>query len=144
MSSTALACTSPPMLDKVRVFEATLRQFPQAPITTYHLFHGGMYARTITLKKGVTITGALMKLATVVIISGDVTGGTNDGPVRITGYAVLPGAVGRKQTFYAHEDTQITMLLPTAAKTVREVEQEFTDEVLLSTVNENIIRVTGE
>lgn len=110
-----------------RLEEATLK-LPQVDIATEHAIHAGMYARTVVIPAGVVLTGAEIKIPTVLIISGDTLVYGEDGPVRFTGYHVTLGAVGRKQAFYALADTHLTMLFPTAAKTVEEAEMEFTDE----------------
>lgn len=110
-----------------RLEEATL-QMPQVDISTDHVLHAGMYARTVVIPAGVVITGAEIKIPTVLIINGDTLVYGENGPVRFIGYHVTLGAVGRKQAFYALADTHLTMLFPTAAKTVEEAEMEFTDE----------------
>lgn len=110
-----------------RLEEATLK-LPQVEIHTNHVLHAGMYARTIVIPSGVVLTGAEIKISTVLIINGDTLVYGEDGPVRFIGYHVTLGAVGRKQAFYALADTHLTMLFPTTAKTVEEAEMEFTDE----------------
>lgn len=129
-------------VDKVRALEQRAMQLEQTPITTHHLIHAGVYARTIMIPAGVVLTGALIKRATVVTVSGDVE--TNAG--RITGYHVLPASAHRKQAFLAHSDTHITMSFATQAKTVEEAEAEFTDEadLLFSRSGENVVHITGE
>lgn len=133
---TALATTSPSLpamtaqaVDMVRRLEDELIDMPQVDISTAHVIHGGMYARTIVIPAGVVLTGALIKLDTVVIVNGDCTvfvGG--DQPQRLAGYHVLPGGAGRKQAFLAHADTHVTMVFPSTAQTVEQAENEFTDE----------------
>ena len=85
--------------------------------------------QTCFLPAGIVMTGALIKIATTLVIHGDCFvwfgGGKSQ---RITGYAVLPAQAGRKQAFRAVSDTHITMMFPTQAKTVPEAEREFTDE----------------
>ena len=85
------------------------------------------------------MTGALIKLATTVILSGDVSVFNGEVAERMTGYNVITGSAGRKQAFHAHEDTHITMIFPTKAKTVQQAEEEFTDEHdrLMSRIGKN-------
>ncbi len=109
-------------------FEAEALKLPQVPIRTEHAFHAGMYARTILIPAGVVLTGALIKIPTLLILSGDAIVYTADGPRRFTGYEVLLGGAGRKQAFAALADTRLTMVFPTAAATVEAAEAEFTDE----------------
>ena len=72
--------------------------------------------------------GALITIPTLLIMSGHATLFIGEEDVELTGYAVIPASAGRKQAIYAHADTLLTMLFPTAARTVEEAEQEFTDE----------------
>lgn len=132
----------------VTVLESNLRELPQVAIATHHVLHGGMYTRTIRIPAGVMLTGALIKVATTLVVNGDVTVYLGDASVRVHGYNVLAASANRKQAFYAHADTYLTMSFATAAKTVEEAEAEFTDEAdnLMSrqpdAINEIII--TGE
>lgn len=132
-------------LDAVRAFEAAAMTMPQAQIHTQHVFHAGMYARTICLPAKHALTGALIKVPTLVIISGDVQVFTGGEVVLLHGYNVLPGSAGRKQAFHALTDTRITMLFPTQAKTVEDAEREFTDEyeMLMSRAGDNDVIITG-
>ena len=124
-----IAPMDPEALDQARRFEDMLLGYPQADIRTDHLLHAGMYARTVLIPAGTAITGALIKLATCLIISGDVYIGLGDRAERLTGYHVLAGAAGRKQGFLAIQDTYLTMLFPTDATTVEQAEEQFTDDV---------------
>ena len=115
-------------VDRVRQLEAAALALPQVDIPTDHVFHAGMYARTIKIPAGVVLTGARIKIPTILIISGDTLIYGNDGPVRYTDYHVCTGQSGRKQAFCALQDTWLTMLFPTGANTVDAAEKEFTDE----------------
>lgn len=115
-------------IEKVRRLEGELLELPQVDPETAHLFHAGLYARTVKIPAGALMTGALIKIATVLIISGSVTVFTEGEPLDIDGYAVIQGAAGRKQAFLTRSETSITMLFATDAKTIDEVENEFTDE----------------
>lgn len=115
-------------VDSVRELEAAALELPQVPIPTDHVFHAGMYARTIMIPAGVALTGAQIKIPTVLIISGDCLAYGDNGPARYTGYHVALGQSGRKQAFYALRDTFLTMLFPTDTATVDEAEKQFTDE----------------
>ena len=115
-------------VESVRKFEDTALTLPQEHIPTEHALHGGMYARTIKIPAGIALTGAQIKIATILIISGDVLVYGKNGATRYAGYHVCLGQSGRKQAFYALLDTYLTMLFPTAASSVDEAEREFTDE----------------
>jgi hypothetical protein len=133
-------------IEDVRRFESRLAKLPQIPLDTQHVIHAGMYARTITIPAGVAITGALIKRATLLIVSGHAIMTLCDGAVTIEGYQVIPASAGRKQAFFAYEDTTLTMIFPTRATSVDEAEREFTDEHerLISRHTENEVIITGE
>lgn len=140
MSSDAIA--------KVNCLAEISRQCPQEKIETHHAIHGGMYARTISIKAGVMLTGAYIKVPTMLVINGDVTVFADNESFRLTGFHAIPASAGRKQAFIAHEDTAMTMLFATKATTVADAENEFTDEAdTLMSRNEdakNFIIITGE
>lgn len=125
----------PPMslvdIDRVRELETDAMNFPQTKIETTHTFHAGVYARTVKIPAGVVITGTLIKIETVLIVSGDVVIFT-DGEMReLYGYHVFSASAGRKQVFNAITDTYLTMLFSTKAENIEQAEQEFTDEAHL-------------
>lgn len=113
---------------KVRALESHLAQLPQVEITTQHHFHAGLYARTICIPAGVMLTGALIRIPTLLIVSGHVTVFIGGEARELAGYHVLPGQAGRKQAFLAHADTYLTMTFATQAATVERAEEEFTAE----------------
>lgn len=125
-----------------------LSELPQEDISTHHVLHGGIYSRTVLIRKGVFIIGVLVKVPTVLTISGDCTVNIGDELVRLNGYCVVPASAHRKQAFMANEDTYLTMSFATNAKSIEQAENEFTDEgeTLISrhphSINEIII--TGE
>lgn len=132
----------------VREFQDAEAAKHQVTLETRHVLHGGMYARTIRLPAGITITGALIKIATLVIVDGDVIVWLGTESRRLTDYTVLPASAGRKQVFCALLETFITMIFPTEAQTVEEAERQFTDEAeILASRREdadNTAVITGE
>lgn len=130
-STPRLPAMSAADVDKVGRLETHLRAVEQIPIRTTHIFHAGMYARTIRIPAGVVITGALISIPTVLILSGHATVFVGGETIELAGYHVLPASAGRKQAFVAHADTDLTMLFPTVATTVEEAEAEFTGETEL-------------
>ena len=130
----------------VRALEERVLSLPQVKIETRHVLHAGMYARTVCVPAGVLITGAHITIPTLLIVSGHATLFIGGEDVELKGYAVVPASAGRKQAIYAHADTLLTMLFPTAARTVEEAEQEFTDEPerLCSRGAPNHVTTTGE
>lgn len=142
----------PPMsdaaIDKVYQIETISREFPQTDIPTSHVVHGGMYARTIMIPANTMLTGALIKIATILIVQGDAIIYIGDKSIELHGYNVLPASAYRKQAFIAQTDTYLTMIFPTTAKNISDAEDEFTNEskILMSRhVNaKNQVIVTGE
>ena len=133
-------------IDRVRQFDAILKTMPQVDIETSHVIHAGMYSRTIMIPAGTILTGVLIKIATIVIISGDVTAYIDGKPVEFHGYNILAASAKRKQAFLAHTDTHVTMIFPSSAVSIDEAEEQFTDEfdLLMSHHCDNKINITGE
>ncbi|THF64465.1 hypothetical protein E6O51_03165 [Pseudothauera rhizosphaerae] len=129
---------------KVRRLERITSAMPQVEIDTRHLFHAGMYARTIHIPAGVCLTGALIKRATLLIFSGRATVFAGGEVIDLIGYHVIPASAHRKQVFLAHEDTDLTMIFPTEAGTVEAAEAEFTDEAELLLSRRQGGNTTGE
>ena len=144
----ALVPPTPAMLDKLSKAQEILLSCPQVPIATEHLFHGGMYARTVRLIPGVWMIGSRIRLATTLIVHGDCTVIIGDESVELTGYNVIPGCAGRKQLFLTHGPVEMTMIYPTALATVKEAEDEvFVEADGLQSRRDgsgDIIVVTGE
>lgn len=107
----------------------------EADIPIEHFIHEGVYYRTCFVPKDVAIIGALVKIPTTVIVSGNcyVTLGNTIG--KLEGYNVIKAEAGRRQAFRAITDTYITMCFRTNSKDVKEAEKEFTDEWILLTTN---------
>lgn len=136
MSNIALTKeTIPPMsladIGLVRQLETEAMKFPQTEIETTHTFHAGLYARTVKIPAGVVITGTLIKIETVLIVSGDILMFADGEMKELQGYHVFSASAGRKQVFQAITDAYLTMLFSTKAETIEEAEQEFTDEAHL-------------
>ena len=139
---------APEAIDKVRQLEAITRELPQVEIATDHVLHGGMYARTICIPAGVLLTGVFIRVPTLLAFDGHATVNAGDEATTLTGYHVLAASAHRRQAFLAHEDTRLTMVFATQAKTVAEAEDEFTDEAHLLFSRKpgaiNRINITGE
>ncbi len=104
--------------------EEICMNLPQVPINTTHNFWAGCYARTIMIPAGICITGVQIKIPTLLIVSGEVSIGEN----KLSGYHILQGEALRKNAFYAHADTWLTMIFATNKTKVADVEDEFTNE----------------
>lgn len=124
----ALPAMTQQAVTAVREMEARQMLGEQVPIKTDHLIHGGMYARTICLPAGAALTGALLKIATVLIVHGRCVVFTGDDELHLSGFNVIPGSAARKTAFVALSDTHMTMIFPSRAESVADAEDQFTDE----------------
>ena len=124
-----IAAMTPEAVGRARELEKAVLGMPQVDIATQHTFHAGMYARTVKVPAGVAITGALIKIPTLLVVSGGAIMYGEEGAVRVEGYAVFSASAGRKQAFFAFADTWLTMVFPTRSEEVAAAEAEFTDEV---------------
>jgi hypothetical protein len=131
-------------LDQV---QDVLMAMPQVPLMTEHVIHGGIYARTVRLAPGVAITGALVKVPTILSVHGHAQVFVGSEWQELVGTNVIAASAGRKQLFVALSPVVITMVFKTTAKTVEEAENEFTDEAdLLLSRREgtDVTIITGE
>jgi hypothetical protein len=153
--SASLAPASPAMRETLAAVRSVSLSAEQTAIRTEHLLHGGMYARTVRLNPEsmhplhqIVFSGVVIKVPTVLIISGPGALLTEQGWKRVDGYTVLHGSAGRESLFVTRGmPVSATMMFPTQAKTVEEAEREFTDEadMLFSRRSTNdIVTVTGE
>ncbi|WP_348269754.1 hypothetical protein P8936_16525 [Edaphobacter paludis] len=134
------------LLTKLTHIQNEILEKPQVEVNTEHVIHGGMYIRTIRLDADIVLVGALVKVSTVLIVSGKTAVFTGEGWIELDGYHVIPARAGRKQIFVTRKDTSITMIFPTDAKTVEQAEEEFTSEAeaLMSRKNDNdTVVITG-
>lgn len=144
-----LPAMSPQAIANSEAVQRKMLALPQVPIKTLHVLHAGMYSRMIVIPAGVMLTGALIKIPTMLTICGDVlvSLGESEG-IHLTGTHVLPASAGRKQVFAANKDTTITMTFCTLAMTIEQAEAEFTDDTdLLFSRRDpelNTIIITGE
>jgi hypothetical protein len=133
-------------LAKVMAFQKFHATLPQIEVQTEHILHGGMYVRTIRLAPETVLGGCLVKVPTVLIVSGRTKVFTGESWIELDGFHVIPARAGRKQIFVTREETSITMIFRTDAKTVEQAEEEFTSEAeaLMSRKNENdTVVITG-
>ena len=103
--------------------ELTPCEFP-----TEAFFHAGCYVRTCKVPRNTVLAGAVIKVPTVLVVSGHCYMTAGDAVREIDGFAVLRGAAGRSQVFRALEDTYLTMFYASAAESLDAAEEEFTDE----------------
>jgi len=125
-----------------------LKNFDNPTIETKHTIHGGIYTRTIMVKKGMTIVGVIIKVPTTIIVSGKCSFFIGEKVIHLEGVHVLAASAMRKQVLTAHEDTSISMILTTDADNLKDAEDTFTDEgnMLFSREDRSIntLNITGE
>lgn len=149
VARTAIPSMDAPSIQHVRELESEILSLPQGKYHTNHILHAGMYARTLSTPPFTIITGALIKIPTILITYGDITAYVGHGTVRVSGYNVLPAGANRRQAVFSHDtNAHYTMIFPSSAKTVEEAERQFTDEydLLASHKDEkyNSALITGE
>lgn len=107
---------------KILEFEQQLLQLPQIEFSVEHTFSGGMYARTLHMKKDSVITGKMHVKDHICIIVGHVTVADDEKVVEYKGYNVIEGKGGMKRVLHVHEDTSWTAIHTTPFTTVEECE----------------------
>lgn len=117
-----------PTPEAVRQMEYLLLQLPQIDLHTQQLVHGGMAARTIFIQAGTVLTGALTNLDNLCVAFGDITVTTDEGPVRLTGFNVIPARAGAKRAGVAHSDTWWVCIWRTDLTDPIAIEDEMTSE----------------
>lgn len=123
------ACTQT-TLAVARNIESLLKACPQIYLEPEEHLHAGLYARTIRVPAGVVLTGALIKIPTLLIVSGEVMMSVGDQVKRYTGTNIFEGSAGRKTVFRAVDDVVITMAFASDASDFDEAVKQFTDEEL--------------
>ena len=112
---------------KVDKLSDAVRQLPQIMVSPKHDIFGGMYARTGLIPAGSTFIGAVHKKDHINIVVGDVTVLTDDGPLRLTGYHVLPTQAGSKRVAHTHADTMWTTIIKTDLTDVEAIEDDVVE-----------------
>lgn len=103
------------MRQKVERLERSMYEMPQADCPVRHYFAPGMYAREITIPKGVTLIGAIHKTENLVILSkGKLELVTDDGTRTIEAPCILTVKPGAKNAALALEDSVWTNFFPTS------------------------------
>lgn len=108
--------------------EREIMDLPQVQLQTQHVLSGGVYARSIFIPAGTILTGATHRKDHVNVVCGDITVTTDSGPVRFTGYHVLPTKAGSKRAGVAHADTVWTTICPTNLTDIAAIEDELVEE----------------
>ncbi len=124
-----MAPATPEIIEKIRRIEERIRPHEHLlRVRMEHHLHAGLYARTCHLEANSVITSVLIKIPTLLIVSGTCLILAGEEWRELNGYHVLCAPAMRKQIYVTLGPTQITMAFATQARTVEEAECEFTDE----------------
>ena len=117
------------LLEKLNKLESAIRPYENTfQVEMEHVLHAGMYARTSRIAPGMLAINILIKVPTVVIFHGHGWFLVGEKWQEYEGYNVVPAESGRKNICITLEETEITMIFPTNAKTIEEAENEMSDE----------------
>lgn len=112
--------------EKVNAFEAEMKKQPQVELETKHYFSKGVYAREITIPKGVILTGHIHKYQNLNIISkGKIEVLVGDELQIIEAPATIVSPPGTKRIARALEDTVWTTIHGTDETNIDKIENEF-------------------
>lgn len=119
----------------IEIVEKELATYPQITIPIKAYFSEGVYAREMTLKAGMFITGAIHKFRNLNIISqGEVSIMSIDGVVRLKAPATFVASPGTKRMIYAHADTIWTTIHGT-----HETDEDKIEEIFIAKSYEDIL-----
>ena len=113
---------------KIEALEQYIAQLPQVDLQTSHVLMGGIYARTIYIPAGATLTGAVHRKDHVNVMVGDIMVSTDEGMTRLTGHHVIPTKAGMKRAGYALADTVWTTLCKTDETDISRIEADLVEE----------------
>jgi hypothetical protein len=134
-----------PMREKVQALEDVLLDMEQAECPVRHHFAPGMYAREITIPKGVVLTGAIHKTDNLVVLSkGKLQLVTEEGTTIIEAPCTLMCKAGAKNAALALEESVWTNFFPTtetdADKLVELLTESKASELLGGKDNRQLLR----
>lgn len=112
--------------DKVAAIEFEMRQYAQVEIPVRHYFSQGLYAREITIPKGVLLTGKIHKYQQLNIMSaGEMSVLAEGGVVRVKAPFTIISPPGTKRIAFAHEETVWTTIHGTDETDLDKIEAYF-------------------
>lgn len=106
--------TAQTMREKVEILEQELNQLPQVDCPISHHFAPGMYARRMSIKAGVVVTGAVHKTEHLIVIAkGRLRIVTDDGTAEVSAGDIITCKPGMKNAVVALEDSAWVNFFPT-------------------------------
>ena len=92
--------------ERIETLENILLDGPTLEMPTDDQFADGVYVRTLFMPKGAVVVGRVhLRECVNIMISGDITLLTVDGPVRFKAPQIFKSAAGTKKVAYINEDT---------------------------------------
>jgi len=113
---------------KVERLESIMFEMPEhvTELPVRHIFASGLYARELTIPKGMVATGKVHCQEHLFFVnSGEISVLTESGPQRLKAPAVLVTQPGTKRVVYAHEDTVVTTVHATTETKVEQLEADL-------------------
>lgn len=99
--------------EKAERLERSMLSMPQADCPVRHYFAPGLYAREMTIPKGVTVTGAVHKTEHLIVVSmGLLRVSTEEGWRDVAAGETITCRPGMKNAVHALEDSRWTNFLP--------------------------------
>lgn len=112
--------------DFISGIEAELLKQPQVDLPVKHFFSKDVYAREMSVAKGVILVGKIHKHQNMNIISkGKVSVLSLDGVQHFEAPYTFVASPGAKRVIFAHEDTVWTTIHGTGEQDLEKIEQEF-------------------
>jgi hypothetical protein len=105
-----------------------MAQQPQAELGLEHFFVDGLYARAMTIPKGVALTGKIHKRDHLnFLLKGRISVMTDSGMKELTAPQIIPSIKGVKRAGYAHEECVWVTVHATDATDPETAEEELTE-----------------
>lgn len=127
MNTEVIEVSKPLTREAIVRLEEELKKLPQIALARRDYFAQGVYAREITIPKGVALVGRVHRQSQINIMSkGDFSVTTEQGAVRVQAPFTVASPAGTKRAGYAHEETVWTTILGTELTDPDEIEQLLT------------------
>ena len=128
--SFTLQTSKPTARQKTERLEASMLNIPQVDCPVEHHFAPGLWARQITIPKGVVLVGAIHKTDNLAILSKGVLSLVTDGdPIELTAPCVVMVKAGQKNAAIAIEEAVWTNFFPnpTNETNIDKLVEEFSE-----------------
>ena len=128
---------------KVEVIEWILTHYYEDILPTFKLEHHiseGVYTRSLTIPKGIMLTGKIHKKAcTTILLKGDITVMTDEGMQRIKAPYIATSKAGIKRAGYTYEESIFVTVHATELTEIADIEAELFQESDITWVDELLL-----